>query len=56
MSGHDGSTEHGISSRLRFYTGHVADRHRIGRAGAGLRLGYLGLASPNISRIKKAKS
>ena len=44
MSGHDGSTEHGISSRLRFYTGHVADRHRIGRAGAGLRLGYLGLA------------
>ena len=44
MSGHDGSTEHGISSGLRFYTGHVADRHRIGRAGAGLRLGYLGLA------------
>ena len=44
MSGHDGCTEYGISSGLRFYTGHVADRHRIGRAGAGLRLGYLGLA------------
>lgn len=44
MSGHDGSTEHGISSGFRFYSGNSFDRHRIGRTGAGLRLGYLGLA------------
>jgi len=44
MSGHDSSTEHGVSSGFRFYSGNPADRHCIGRAGAGLRLGYLGLA------------
>ncbi len=44
MSGHDGSTEHGISGGLRFYPGDPADGHRIRRPGACLYLGHLGNA------------
>jgi len=44
MAGHDGGPEYGIPSGFRFYTGDVAHRHRIGRVGAGFRLGHLGHA------------
>ena len=44
MSGHDGSTEHGISSGFRFYPGNSTDWYCIGRTGAGLHLGHLGHA------------
>ena len=44
MSGHDGSTEHGISSGFRFYPGNSTDWYCIGRSGACVRLGYLGHA------------
>ena len=42
MASFDRSTEHGISSGFRFYTGDSADGDCICRAGARLHLGHLG--------------
>ena len=43
MSGHDDSTEHGISGGIRCYASDAADGHRFCRPGARLHLGHLGV-------------
>ena len=43
MASFDRSTEHGISSGFRFYTGDSADGDCICRAGTRLHLGHLGI-------------
>ena len=35
-------TDCSLPGRLRFHTGHLADRHRLGGVGARLHLGHLG--------------
>ena len=48
----DGSTEHGISGRFRFYTGDSADGDCICRSGARLHLGHLGITG-HLPRLAK---
>jgi len=54
MIGYDGSTEHGISGRFRFYPGDPVDGDSIRRAGARLRMGYLGVAGHLSCLAKRA--